>query len=209
MTGDALLSEAVGYARVSTHEQNLGLQIDALRGANCQRIFTDEGMSGACIQRPELDRALLDLRPGDVLVTWKLDRLGRSLGHLIQLISDLEERDIGFRSLSESIDTTTAGGRLVFHVMGALAEFERALISERTKAGMEAARKRGATIGRPPKLKPEQVVYARRMIANKVLTPENLAAQFGVSPLTLSRALEKAKTTALNPAVMSFVDDPE
>ena len=108
----------IGYARISTHEQNLGLQLDALSAAGCTRIFTDKGVSGALVSRPALGEALKVLKPGDVLITWKLDRLGRSLAHLIQLMTELSERRVGFRSLSECIDTTTAGGRLYFHMMG-------------------------------------------------------------------------------------------
>jgi DNA invertase Pin-like site-specific DNA recombinase len=181
----------VGYARVSTEEQNLGLQLDALRRAGCDRIFHDEGVSGIAVSRPALNRALHSLRPGDVLVTWKLDRLGRSLAHLIDIIGRLGARDIGFRSLSETIDTTTAGGRLVFHMMGALAEFERALISERTRAGMAAAKARGAAIGRPPKLADDDVIQARLEIAEGTATMTQLAAALGVSPLTLDRALKR------------------
>lgn len=142
----------IGYARVSTDEQNPALQFDALTRAGCKTIFT-ESASGAAVSRPALEKALSALRPGDTLVTWKLDRLGRSLSHLIGIVTLLECRGVAFRSLSESIDTETASGRLLFHVMGALAEFERALISERTRAGMAAARARGRNIGRPRKLR--------------------------------------------------------
>ncbi|MBY0560999.1 recombinase family protein [Hyphomicrobium sp.] len=141
----------IGYARVSTDEQSIDLQLDALERAGCQRIFNDSGFSGALKSRPALDELLAYLKPGDTLVTWRLDRLGRSLSHLILLVNDLEVRGIAFKSLSEAIDTSTAGGRLQFHMMGALAEFERALISERTKAGMAAARLRGVQLGRPNK----------------------------------------------------------
>ena len=138
----------IGYARVSTHEQTLDLQQDALKKAGCDPIYTDTA-SGAQPERKGLHDALQYLREGDVLVVWRLDRLGRSLKHLIETITALEERSIGFRSLSESIDTTTSGGKLVFHVFGALAEFERDLIRERTKAGLAAARSRGRRGGRP------------------------------------------------------------
>ena len=181
----------IGYARVSTEEQNLGLQMDALRHAGCDRIFQDEGISGVAVSRPALNEALAALGPGDVLVTWKLDRLGRSLAHLIDIIAKLAARDIGFRSLSEAIDTTTASGRLLFHVMGALAEFERALISERTRAGMAAARARGSVIGRPPKLMDCEIVQARRELESGVATMAELAAALGVSSLTLDRALKR------------------
>ncbi len=139
----------IGYARVSTDEQSVDLQIDALQRAGCEPIFRDTGFSGVLRSRPALDDAIACLGPGDTLVTWRLDRLGRSLSHLISLVNDLEKRGIAFKSLSEAIDTSTAGGRLQFHMMGALAEFERALISERTKAGMAAARLRGVQLGRP------------------------------------------------------------
>jgi DNA invertase Pin-like site-specific DNA recombinase len=143
----------IGYARVSTDEQSVDLQIDALERAGCGRIYRDSGFSGVLRSRPALDEALACLKPGDTLVTWRLDRLGRSLAHLISLVSDLEKRGIAFKSLSEANYTSTASGRLQFHMMGALAEFERALISERTKAGMAAARSRGVQFGRPTKRK--------------------------------------------------------
>lgn len=141
----------VGYARVSTDEQRPDLQIDALVKAGCEHVLIDEGVSGSRGSRPALDRALGQLRPGDVLVTWKLDRLGRSLSHLIHVVAALEAKQVAFRSLSEAIDTGTAAGRLLFPVLGALAEFERSLISERTKAGLAAARARGRYPGRPRK----------------------------------------------------------
>lgn len=147
----------IGYARVSTEEQNLDLQVDALERAGCDRIFCDRGFSGALRSRPALDDALQSLRSGDTLVTWKLDRLGRSLSHLISLVTDLQSSGVAFKSISDTIDTSTAGGRLQFHMLGALAEFERALISERTKAGMAAARARGTTLGRPTKLSKGQI----------------------------------------------------
>jgi DNA invertase Pin-like site-specific DNA recombinase len=186
----------IGYARVSTEEQNLALQMDALRHAGCGRIFYDEGVSGIAVSRPALNQALVALEPGDVLVTWKLDRLGRSLAHLIDIIARLGAQDIGFRSLSEAIDTTTASGRLLFHVMGALAEFERALISERTRAGMAAAKARGAPIGRPPKLAPEDVIQARQEIFAGGATAAELADALGVSPVTLDRALKRLDAAA-------------
>src|SRR3712207_2483733 len=138
----------IGYARVSTGEQTLDLQLDALQKAGCQKTYT-ETASGAKAERPVLAEVLGYLRAGDTLVVWRLDRLGRSLRHLIETISALAERGIGFKSLTEQIDTTTSGGKLVFHVFGALAEFERELIRERTQAGLRAARARGRTGGRP------------------------------------------------------------
>jgi DNA invertase Pin-like site-specific DNA recombinase len=137
----------LGYARVSTLEQNADLQRDALSAAGCWRTFTDH-VAGVREQRPELDRVLEALRPGDTLVVWRLDRLGRSLRHLIDVAADLAERGVGFRSLTESIDTTTPGGRLIFHMFGAPAQFERELVRERTLAGLAAARARGRNGGR-------------------------------------------------------------
>ena len=141
----------IGYARVSTLEQDVSLQTDALQKAGCERIFQDK-ISGAKSDRPGLQEALNYARKGDSIVVWRLDRLGRSLKHLIETVGELEEQGIGFRSLQESIDTTTSGGRLIFHIFGALAEFERNLIRERTIAGLEAARARGRLGGRPKKL---------------------------------------------------------
>jgi DNA invertase Pin-like site-specific DNA recombinase len=138
----------VGYARVSRFEQNLDLQRDALTAAGCERLFIEKA-SGAREDRPELEQALQFTRPGDTLVVWKLDRLGRSLKHLIATVEALEQRDIGFKSLTESLDTTTPGGKLIFHLFGALAEFERSLIRERTLAGLSAARARGRQGGHP------------------------------------------------------------
>ena len=138
----------IGYARVSTLEQNLDLQKDALKKAGCERIFEDKE-SGAKTERPGLMKALEALRPGDTLVVWKVDRLGRSLKHLVETVQSLGERGVGFKSLQESLDTTTSGGKLVFHVFAALAEFERDIIRERTQAGLAAARARGRQGGRP------------------------------------------------------------
>ena len=181
----------IGYARVSTEDQSLHLQIDALRAAECKAIYRDNGVSGVAAKRLGLAKALKVLRHGDVLVTWKLDRLGRSLAELIAIMAEMERRGVGFRSLSESIDTTTPGGRLVFHVMGALAEFERGLVSERTKAGMAAAKARGVTLGRPPKLTAAQIEGARRSIESNTVTARDLANSLGVTPLTLARALKR------------------
>ena len=140
-----MTNNLIGYARVSTTDQNAALQIDALTEAGCGRVFTDKA-SGSLANRPQLDRMLDHLRPGDVVVVWRLDRLGRSLKNLIALVEELKEKGVGLRSLSESIDTTTANGKLFFSIMGALAEFERELISERTMAGLEAARARGGLV---------------------------------------------------------------
>ena len=141
----------IGYARVSTIEQNVDLQVDALKKAGCKKIYIDKA-SGAKADRPELTRALEQLREKDCLVVWRLDRLGRSLKHLIQVVEDLESKGIGFLSIQEGLNTSTNGGKLIFHIFGALAEFERRLIQERTKAGLEAARARGRKGGRKKKL---------------------------------------------------------
>jgi DNA invertase Pin-like site-specific DNA recombinase len=149
----------IGYSRVSTHEQTLNLQQDALEKAGCTKIFTDTA-SGAKTERKGLEQALTYVRKGDTLVVWRLDRLGRSLPHLITTLTGLEEQGIGFKSLTENIDTTTSGGKLIFHIFGALAEFERNLIRERTQAGLVAARARGKKGGRPKVLIGKQVGIA-------------------------------------------------
>jgi len=146
----------IGYARVSTADQHLRMQEDALKNAGCEEIFTDV-ISGVKSQRPGLDKALEYVREGDTLVVWKLDRLGRSIQHLIQLMTSLNEKKIGFISLQENIDTSTSGGKLIFHMFSALAEFERDLIQERTQAGLKAARARGRMGGRPPLLDNRQI----------------------------------------------------
>lgn len=176
----------IRYARVSTNEQNLDLQIDALQRAGCIRIFSDAGVSGAQTSRPALDQAVGVLMPGDTLVTWRLDRLGRSLGQLISLVTELESKQASFKSLSDAIDTRTPGGRLQFHMLGALAEFERSLTSERTRAGMAAARARGARIGRPVKLNDVEVDAAIAQIRCRSLT--KLADRFAVSPVNPSES---------------------
>ena len=180
-----------GYARVSTTDQNTALQLDALKAAGCERIFSDEGVSGGATKRPALDKALAALRPGDVLVVWKLDRLGRSLSHLIHITKQLGDGGIGFRSISESIDTTSASGRLLFHIMGALAEFERALITERTRAGLTSAKQRGVKLGRKPKLTAEQIDHARKLIDTGE-SPRHVAKTVGVSVATLYRFIPAA-----------------
>jgi DNA invertase Pin-like site-specific DNA recombinase len=150
----------IGYARVSTDDQNLDLQRDALKQAGCEQIFTDH-ISGTKAERPGLTDALSHLRDGDTLVVWRLDRLGRTLPHLIETVNGLQNRGIGFKSLTESIDTTTSGGKLIFHIFGALAEFEREIIRERTNAGLSAARARGRKGGRPKALSKGKTEMAR------------------------------------------------
>ena len=182
----------VGYARVSTQDQKPELQLDALQAAGCEKVFVEKA-SGAQRDRPELKAAVEFMREGDALVVWKLDRLARSMKQLIETVEGLDDRKIGFRSLTEAIDTTTAGGKLVFHIFGALAEFERSIIRERTKAGLDAARKRGRTGGRPPKLKDADLKAARAMLMDRTLTVEEIARQLRVSPATLYRYLPAAR----------------
>lgn len=183
----------VGYARVSTEEQNLDLQVSALRAQGCQRIYTDHGISGNCRDRPGLEDALRHLAPGAKLVVWKLDRLGRSVPHLITLLDDLARRGVLFHSVTEHIDTSCSGGRLLFHFLSALAEYERSLISERTRAGMAAAKARGAALGRPRRLSPEQAAIAmQRVDADPMALPE-VATQLGVHRRTVERALSRLR----------------
>ena len=176
----------IGYARVSTGEQNLDLQIDALQGAGCGKVFSDEA-SGVKAERPGLQGALDYLREGDTLVVWRLDRLGRSLKDLVQRVEDLHQRQVGFRSLQESIDTTSAGGKFQFHVFSALAEFERDLIRERTQAGLRAARARGRMGGRPKEMTPEKLEMAVRLMKDPEVPIGAICRTLGVSKSTLYR----------------------
>jgi DNA invertase Pin-like site-specific DNA recombinase len=170
----------IGYARVSTLEQVLDLQLDALRHAGCEKIFTDT-MSGATAEREGLTKALAALRPGDTLVVWKLDRLGRSLQHLLETVNGLRERGVGFKSLIENMDTTTPSGKFLFHIFAALAEFEREIIRERVNAGLQAARRRGNVGGRP-----------RKVNALTLNTAKTLMKEYGIGhacrTLNLSRS---------------------
>lgn len=178
--------QLIGYARVSTEEQSLDLQTDALKRAGCHPDHIHvEKVSGAASKRPRLDWAIETLRPGDVFVVWKLDRVARSLMDLLKRMKDIEDSGAGFKSLTESIDTTTPGGRLVMNVMGAIAEFERDLIRERTKAGVQAAIKRGVRIGQPPKLTPQQVKDAQKMRDKGLSVRDKIAPAFKVSPVTI------------------------
>src|SRR5512135_3617592 len=179
----------IGYARVSTLEQTLALQQDALTKAGCERLFTDTA-SGSQVVRPGLEEALTYVRPGDTLVVWRLDRLGRSLRHLIDTIGALQQRRIGFKSLQEQIDTTTSGGKLVFHVFGTLAEFERDLIRERTQAGLLAARARGRLGGRPKALDPRKVQIAQALYRDKTNAIADICRTLRVSRATLYRYLK-------------------
>lgn len=183
----------IGYVRVSKQEQHEALQIDALKEAGCEKWFLDK-MTGSKAERKGLDEALAYLRPGDTFVVWKLDRAGRSLTHLIDLLGGLNERGIGFLSLTEQIDTTTPGGKLIFHLMGALAEFERDLIRERTNAGLAAAKARGRKGGRPRKLKTNgKVALARQMFADQSHSLPEICAALGISRATLYRYVRDAK----------------
>ena len=178
----------IGYARVSTHEQNLDLQTDALKKAGCEQIYTDT-ISGAKKERPGLKEAISHLRKKDKLVVWKLDRLGRSLRHLIDVVNELNEKEIGFQSLQENIDTTTTGGKLTFHIFGALAEFERDLIRERTQAGLAAARARGRKGGRKRVMTDKQVKMAKALRKDPKNTIKDICETLGVSRSTLYRYL--------------------
>lgn len=178
----------IGYARVSTDDQNPDLQLDALKRAGCARVYTDRGQGGAKRSRPQLDKCLADLKPGDVLTVWKLDRLGRSLPHLVAVLEDLNGRGVGFHSLTEAIDTSTASGRLLGHIIAALAEFERALIAERTRAGIKAAKRRGVRLGRRPALSPEQLAHARKLVEGGE-SPGEVAKLLGVARSTLYKNL--------------------
>ncbi len=191
----------VGYARVSTAEQDPALQLDALEQAGCWRVFTDHA-SGSREDRPELAAALDSLRPGDTLVVWRLDRLGRSLSHLIDTVTGLAGREVGFWSVTEAIDTTTAGGRLVFHLFGALAEFERQLIRDRTLAGLAAARARGRVGGRPRTMTPAKLRLARAMRAqDPPVSLGQIAVELGLPKSTVARNLAAPSPTS--------ADDPD
>ncbi len=180
----------IGYARVSTQDQNSELQVDALEKAGCDQVF-QEKFSGTLKERPELSQCLRTLRRGDVLVVWKLDRLARSLKDLVEIVQDLHGREIGFKSLTESIDTTSSGGRLVFHIFGALAEFEHELIRERTKAGLQAARARGRKGGRKPAMSDSDVKKAVAMLADRNITKKEVAEHFRVARTTLNASLQR------------------
>lgn len=180
----------IGYARVSTQDQNSELQTDALTAAGCEQLFQEKA-SGKDRVRPELETCLKVLRSGDSLVVWRLDRLGRSLKDLVEIVTTLEKRGIGFVSLTENVDTVSAGGKLVFHLFAALAEFERNLIRERTIAGLSAARARGRKGGRKVKLEKSDVRKAAAMLLDPLMTKTEVAQHFGVSRVTLDAALKR------------------
>ena len=184
----------IGYARVSTHDQNLHLQKDALEKAGCEKIY--EEISGGSRLRPELERTMEMLREGDTLVIWRLDRLGRSLKHLIELVTELDQRKVGVKSLTESMDTTTSGGKLIFHIFGALAEFERNLIRERTNAGLAAARARGRKGGRPPALDERKREVAIKLYNEREHSIKEICRIMGISKPTLYSYLRKVEESA-------------
>lgn len=185
----------IGYARVSTVDQTLGLQQDALATTGCERIFTDTA-SGARAERVGLAEAITYAREGDILVVWRLDRLGRSLKHLIETITALAERKVGFKSITENIDTTTSGGKLIFHIFGALAEFERDIIRERTQAGLAAARARGRKGGRPKALSLKKAQMAVSLYNDKTNTIADICRTLNVSRATLYRHLRALKSAS-------------
>jgi DNA invertase Pin-like site-specific DNA recombinase len=179
-----------GYARVSTDDQNTALQLAALKKAGCEKVFKDEGLSGATTKRPALLRCLKALQEGDTLTVWKLDRLGRSLADLIVMLDELKGRGVKFQSVTEAIDTTTPTGRAMWQMIGVLAELERSLIMERTRAGMKAARTRGVKFGRKPKLDPGQLAHARKLIEAGEYDRQGIADLLKVNRTTLYRALQ-------------------
>ncbi len=182
----------IGYARVSTQDQTLDLQTDALTRAGCEKIFTDV-TSGAKAERPGLRDAMNHLRSGDTLVVWRLDRLGRTLKHLIATVTELSEQGIGFKSLQENMDTTTPGGKLIFHIFGALAEFEREVIRERTNAGLQAARARGRLGGRPSvqTLDPKKVALVKKLYAERSMPVQEICETLHIGRSTLYRYLNE------------------
>jgi DNA invertase Pin-like site-specific DNA recombinase len=195
----------IGYARVSTKGQNLDRQIAALEAANCQRIFSDK-KSGKNAEREELQKALDYLRPNDTLVVPSLDRLGRSIQDLINIVGDLRREDIGFRSLHEALDTTTPGGRLVFHVFAALAEFIRELIVQGTHEGLAAARARGQRLGRPPAMTEDQIRHARAMLTDPEASISSIAKLLGVSRTTVYKYVPEL---AAGRASLVAIDGPK
>ena len=184
------MSNVIGYARVSTTEQNPELQLDALNKAGVSRIFTDHGVSGAKTERPELDKMLDYLRAGDTLLVWRLDRLGRSMQHLVSLVAELKDRGITFKSISEGIDTSTINGELVFNIFASLASFERELIRERTSAGLASARARGRLGGRPKKYDAKKVALIKRLHAAGDMSPQEIADAAQVSVSSMYRLLK-------------------
>jgi DNA invertase Pin-like site-specific DNA recombinase len=182
----------IGYARVSTQDQDATAQVEALRAAGCERIYQEQA-SGGRWNRPELQRLLDQLRPGDVLTVWKLDRLGRSLKDLLRILDRVEQAGSGFRSLTEAVDTTTPAGRMLMQMLGAFAEFERAMIRERTRAGLDSASKRGVRGGRRPKLDANQRRAVVQMVRSGERTPAEVARLLQVHPSTIGRIVAQAE----------------
>ena len=187
------MGKRIGYARVSTDDQNLDLQRDALAQAGCS-TFYEEAVSGRSANRPALENCLKALRSGDTLVVWRLDRLGRSLPDLVGIVNQLEQESIGFESINECIETVNAAGKLIFHVFTALAEFERNLIRERTKAGLDAARARGRKGGRRPVLTDGQIREIKALLRDPEIQVGTVARRYGVSRTTLYRSLSRAES---------------
>ena len=179
----------IGLARVSSEDQNAELQIDALNAAGCERVYIEK-VSGVKKSRPELEKCLEALRNGDTLIVWRLDRLGRSLKNLVEIVTALNDRGVGFQSLTENIDTTGANGKLMFHMFAAFAEFERDLIRERTLEGLKAARARGRKGGRKPKLTASQIKKAKAMLLDPEITKTEVSRFFGITRVTLNKALK-------------------
>ena len=194
----SITGRKVGYARVSTKDQKLRMQLEGLEALGCDPIFKDHGISGSKGQRPGLDKALAYLRPGDSLVVFKLDRLGRSVLHLADLLTRFERDGIHFCSMSEGINTTTPSGKMVYHMLAAVAEFQRDLIIENTLAGLEAAKRKGQKLGRPPKLDIEALVHAHQAVMQRGDHIEAVAKRCGVSRSTLERGFERLEETLTN-----------
>ena len=197
----------IGYARVSTQDQNLSLQLDALKAQGCNRVFQEKA-SGAKTDRPELAKLLEHVREGDTVVVWKLDRLGRSLTHLVQLVTELENRNVGLISLNDPVDTTTAQGRLVFRIFASLAEFERELIRERTNAGLQSARRRGQRLGRPEglsKAAQDKALIAESLYKAGKHSVEGIARHIGISKSTLYRYL-RSRSIKIGVSIPSLND---
>lgn len=190
-TADTAGGRLIGYGRVSTRDQHASLQLNTLKQAGCEPIYIDKGVSGKLASRPELDKCLAALQRDDVLVVWKLDRLGRSVQHLVAVISELRKRGVGFRSLTEALDTTTNGGMLIFHIFAAIAEFERGLIIERTMAGLDAAKAKNHHGGHPRAMTPEQEDLAMELITKGGKTVAEVARSMKVSRAAIYRAMER------------------
>lgn len=185
-----------GYSRVSTDDQTTALQDDALKQAGCSRVYEDKASGKASVARPQLEECLADLREGDTLVVWRLDRLGRSLPDLVRVVTELEQKGVAFESLTERIETSSASGKLIFHVFAALAEFERNLIRERTKAGLAAARVRGRVGGRKPKLDAKQIRQIKTLLQDRNTSVTELAKDYGVSRTTIYKHCGAVPPTA-------------